>query len=81
MATVFSQYETACKTDNGGSFCNEGGWPAAVEFSAFAGAWGLVDSLVGFAQIFAGGATMWLAIAVFDGLTAIFYLADGIVSF
>ena len=49
-----------------------------VEFSAFVGAWGILQALVGMASAFVE-AIPWIAMAAIDGLAALFYLAAGIV--
>lgn len=59
--------------------CRFGRLPSSSIFAAFAGAWGVLDALVGLAGAFVT-ALPWIAVIALDGLAAVFYIAAGIVS-
>ncbi|KAK4495903.1 hypothetical protein PRZ48_013171 [Zasmidium cellare] len=54
-----------------------GRYPSSTAYAAFTGAFGLLDALVGLVGIVLTG-TPWVAVAGFDGLAILFYLAGGI---
>lgn len=83
LAVDWHEYDKACGTLPHKEIkeCRqfEGRWPSSTDFSAFVGAWGLLDALVGLVAVFVTALPL-IAILVLDGLAAVFYLAGGVVS-
>ncbi|KAF2485835.1 hypothetical protein BDY17DRAFT_294310 [Neohortaea acidophila] len=75
--TTSRDIQEFCKVVENSSNCNLHGLVAAVEFTAFAGAWGLIAALLGLISAFIT-AIPWVAVAVIDGLACIFYFAGGV---
>ena len=59
--------------------CDLHGLIPTLQFTAFAGAWGLIAGLVGLASLFVS-AIKWIIVAVVDALAALFFFAGGVVS-
>lgn len=81
LATRFNKAENFCDEVYGhhSPDCNLHGFIPAIEFSAFVGAFGLLDSFVGLAACFLE-VIPYVVNAGFDALADLFFLAGGVVS-
>jgi hypothetical protein len=72
----FDIFIDECRAD--GFVCIPGRWPASTAYSAFTGAFGLLDVVLGVLAVWFE--VFWWLVAGLDALAVVFYLAGGVVS-
>lgn len=78
LATQFNKLQKDCNAETKDSECKLFGMIPAIEYSAFVGAFGLLDALIGLAGCFLE-MIPYLVTVGFDALADIFYIAGGVV--